>query len=170
MPWNFDFQDEAVPITWVGARYRHQAREIDGDQAMVKVSTIPKGARSRAWMGHPDMHDYTVEADVRGDVMNNKMPDIGMIAQRYTLDLMGAYQKLQIRSWVPVMRMAKSVDFPWRKATFTIIKYISYINRTLEPSNCFRFARPPRPGQRPESENHNFSFVFPGIFGPKLDF
>ena len=123
LPWNFDFQDEAVPITWVGARYRHQAREIDGDQAMVKVSTIPKGARSRAWMGHPDMHDYTVEADVRGGVMDNKMPDIGMIAQRYTLDLMGAYQKLQIRSWVPVMRMAKSVDFPWSPDVWYRMKF-----------------------------------------------
>ena len=112
LPWVFDFEDEAVPITWVGARYRHQARNLDGEQTMVKVSTIPKGARSRAWMGHPDMHDYTVQADVRGDEKNNKMPDIGLIAQRYTLDLMGAYQKLQIRSWVPVMRMAKMLIFP----------------------------------------------------------
>ena len=37
-------------------------------------------------------------------------------------------------------------------------------------SNCLRFARPPRPGQRPESENHHFSLVFLGIFGQKLDF
>ena len=26
--------------------------------------------------------------------------------------------------------------------------------------NCFRFNRPPRPGQRPESENHHFSIIF----------
>ena len=123
LPWVFDFNDKAVPITWVGARYRHQARDLDGEQAMVKVSTIPKGARSRAWMGHPDMHDYTVEADVRGDVKDNKMPDIGLIAQRYTLDLMGAYQKLQIRSWVPVMRMAKSVDFSWSPDVWYRMKF-----------------------------------------------
>jgi hypothetical protein len=107
----------------VGARYRHQPRDVDGEQVMVKASTIPKGARSRAWMGHPDMHDYTIEADVRGDVQNNKLPDIGLIAQRYTLDLMGAYQQLQIRSWVPVMRMAKSVDFPWSPNVWYRMKF-----------------------------------------------
>ena len=123
LPWTFDFQDKAVPITWVGARYRHQPRDVDGEQVMVKASTIPKGARSRAWMGHPDMHDYTIEADVRGDVQNNKLPDIGLIAQRYTLDLMGAYQQLQIRSWVPVMRMAKSVDFPWSPNVWYRMKF-----------------------------------------------
>ena len=51
------------------------------------------------------------------------MPDIGLIAQRYTLDLMGAYQKLQIRSWVPVMRMAKSVEFPWRPDVWYRMKF-----------------------------------------------
>ena len=29
---------------------------------------------------------------------------------------------------------------------------------------------PPRPGQRPESENHYFSVLFLGFFGPKIDF
>lgn len=123
LPWHFDFEGDAVPITWVGARYRHQLRDIDGERVMVKVSTIPKGARSRAWMGHPDMHDYTVQADVRGTAQDNKMPDIGLIAQRYTLDLMGAYQKLQIRSWVPVMRMAKSVDFSWQPDVWYRMKF-----------------------------------------------
>ena len=123
LPWTFDFEGDSVPITWVGARYRHQLRNVDGDRAMVKVSTIPKGARSRAWMGHPDMHDYTIEADERGDDQNKKLPDIGLIAQRYTLALMGAYQKLQIRSWVPVMRMAKSVDFSWQSNVWYRMKF-----------------------------------------------
>ena len=122
-PWSFDFSEQTVPVTWVGARYRHQLRELEGNQVMVKVSTIPKGARSRAWMGHPEMRNYTVEADVRGSSDNNKMPDIGLIAQRYTLDLMGASQKLQIRSWVPVMRMAKEVEFPWQPDRWYRMKF-----------------------------------------------
>jgi hypothetical protein len=123
LPWSFDFEDGQVPITWVGARYRHQIRELDGSRVMVKVTTIPKGTRSRAWMGHPDTSNYTIQADVRGAVSNNKLPDIGLIAQRYTLDLMGAYQKLQIRSWVPVMRMARSVDFPWQPDRWYVMKF-----------------------------------------------
>ncbi len=176
LPWSFDFQDKAVPITWVGARYRHQARDIDGEQAMVKVSTIPKGARSRAWMGHPDMHDYTVEADVRGDVQNNKMPDIGLIAQRYTLDLMGAYQKLQIRSWVPVMRMAKSVDFPWSPDVWYRMKFcVATVEIGGEQRALLRGKVWPRDQKEPEAwtievtdESPNFNGS-PGLYGNAKD-
>ncbi|NIL95833.1 MAG: PQQ-binding-like beta-propeller repeat protein [Planctomycetales bacterium] len=122
-PWRFDFEDGQVPVTWVGARYRHQNRQLDGGRVMVKVTTIPKGTRSRAWMGHPDSSSYTIQADVRGAVRNHKLPDIGLIAQRYTLDLMGAYQQLQIRSWVPVMRMARTVDFPWKPDQWYVMKF-----------------------------------------------
>ena len=31
------------PLSWVGARYRHVIREVDGSPALVKVNTIPKG-------------------------------------------------------------------------------------------------------------------------------
>jgi len=60
----FDFTDGEVPITWIGARYRHVVRDKDGNKAMVKLTTIPKGQRSQAILGHPGFHDYTIQADV----------------------------------------------------------------------------------------------------------
>jgi hypothetical protein len=122
LPWYFDFEDIPIdsttnsgepPISWVGARYRHVVREVDGNQVMVKITTIPKGTRSRSWMGQSDLHDYTIQADVRGAENDGKLPDIGLIAQGYTLDLQGAEQKLEIRTWVTQRRMAKTLDFPW---------------------------------------------------------
>lgn len=126
LPWHFDFEQTPIdqkdargnpigesPITWVGARYRHVVRETNGNKAMVKITTIPKGTRSRSWMGPSDMHDYTIQADVRGSVVDGKLPDIGLIAQGYALDLQGANQQLQIRTWVTQLRMAKTIDFPW---------------------------------------------------------
>ncbi len=95
LPWNFDFSDGQVPITCIGARYRHEARQIDGDPAIVKISTIPKGTRSQTWFGPTDLNDYTITADVKAAGGTAKMPDIGVIAQRYTLDLMGESQQLQ---------------------------------------------------------------------------
>lgn len=114
LPWTFDFEGlDDLPVTWVGARYRHVLRK-DGDNTIaVKITTIPKGARSRCWFGHSDLHDYTIQADVRGQLKNDKMPDIGLIAQGYTLDMQGASQRLQIRSWVPQLRMAETIDFKW---------------------------------------------------------
>lgn len=124
LPWKFDFADGEVPVTWIGARYRHVVRDVDGDKSMVKVTTIPKGTRSQSWMGHTDFHDYTVQADVRGALTNNKMPDAGVIAQRYTLDLMGASQQVQIRSWTPQLeRFSKSVPFAWKPDTWYTLKF-----------------------------------------------
>jgi hypothetical protein len=74
-------------------------------------------------MGQPSLHDYTVEADVRGNIRDGKMPDIGLIAQRYTLDLMGAKQQLQIRSWTSELkRMSVTVPFAWKPDTWYTIK------------------------------------------------
>lgn len=131
LPWHFDFDDTVLdpakksgepPITWVGARYRHVVREIDGSKAMVKISTIPKGTRSRSWMGHSDEHDYTIQADVMGQGVDGKLPDIGLIAQGYAIDLQGADQKLQIRTWVTQRRMAETIDFPWQANTWYTMK------------------------------------------------
>jgi hypothetical protein len=123
LPWRFSFDSVSLdpqratgepPVTWVGARHRHVVRDLDGERVMVKITTIPKGTRSRCWFGQSDLHDYTIQADVRGARQDSKMPDIGLIAQGYTLDLQGAHQKLQIRTWVPQLRMANTIDFSWQ--------------------------------------------------------
>lgn len=124
LPWSFDFDDlTAPPITWVGARYRHVIREVDGSNAMVKITTIPKGTRSRSWMGHSDLSNYTIQADVKGARSNDKMPDIGLTGQGYCLDMQGESQRLQIRTWVPQERMAKTLDFAWKEDQWYTMKF-----------------------------------------------
>lgn len=123
LPWKFDFNDGEVPITWIGARYRHVPREVAGEKMMVKITTIPKGTRSQSWMGHTDLHDYTVQVDVRGEQKDGKTPDIGVIAQRYTLDMMGESQQLQLRTWPPVpSRMGTTVPFSWKTDVWYTMK------------------------------------------------
>lgn len=123
-PWKFDFDSATdAPLTWVGARYRHVIREVDGGKVLVKITTIPKGTRSRSWMGPSELHDYTIQADVRGALADGKTPDIGLIAQGYECDLQGANQKLQIRSWVSHdFRVQKTIDFPWKPNTWYTMK------------------------------------------------
>ena len=98
-------------------------RDVDGNQVMVKVTTIPKGARSRCWFGPSNLHDYTIQADIQGDIRNKKMPDIGLIAQGYTLDLLGQHQGLQIRTWGPQLRMANTVDYSWQPGQWYTMKF-----------------------------------------------
>jgi hypothetical protein len=174
LPWKFDFNDTPLtanpanpsgpqegeaPLTWIGARYRHKVRELDGDKVMAKITTIPKGTRSQSWMGPDDMHDYTIQADLRGQhkaqsmltAANNSasnetpsaaainpssaenpvlgLPDMGVIAQRYTLDLMGNSQQLQIRSWPPQVarRFSKTIPFNWQGDKWYTMKFSASI-------------------------------------------
>jgi hypothetical protein len=131
LPWTFDFEGMSdLPVTWVGARYRHVIRQVDGSTVAVKVTTIPKGTRSRAWMGQTDLHDYTIQADVKGEGAAGKQPDIGVIAQGYTLDLQGDHQRLQIRTWDAqvgsadrTLRMAKTMNFAWKPNVWYTLKF-----------------------------------------------
>jgi len=175
LPWKFDFEEIALepnpkggpprgepPLPWVGMRYRHVVRSVDGSKCLVKVTTIPKGTRSQGWIGPIGLHDYCVTADFRAQetgvekpgspasathngtpaatsdadafakafgnpaaLEKARMPDMGLIAQRYTLDLMGASQQLQVRSWPPQVatHFSKTIPFPWEAGRWYTIKF-----------------------------------------------
>ncbi|MBC7856219.1 MAG: PQQ-binding-like beta-propeller repeat protein [Pirellulaceae bacterium] len=100
LPWKFDFEGlKDPPATWVGARHRHVVRNVDDSTAMVKITTIPKGTRSRLSMGQSDLHDYTIQGDFKAGKLANKIPDFGVIAQGYTFFFEGEIKRMQIQSW-----------------------------------------------------------------------
>ena len=185
LPWTFDFEEIALepnpkggpprgepPLPWVGMRYRHVVRTVDGSKCLVKVTTIPKGTRSQGWIGPIGLHDYCIKADFRAQetgvekpgspasdtqksaaasaaasasasasgsdadafakafgnpaaLEKARMPDMGLVAQRYTLDLMGASQQLQVRSWPPQVatHFSKTIPFPWEAGRWYTIKF-----------------------------------------------
>lgn len=126
LPWSFDFTDEQVPPTWIGAAYRHQPKKVEGNPALVKISTIPKGTRSQSWMGWTDLHDYTVQADFFPSQKLKAKPDMGLINQRYTLALMDS-DELQVRSWTSrlELRFAKTIPFVWQADKWYTMKFQS---------------------------------------------
>ena len=171
LPWKFDFEEIPLaadpktgvvkgepPLPWIGMRYRHAVREVDGSKCLVKVTTIPKGTRSQGWIGPIGLHDYVIRADFRAQetgvakpgspasdtpkssdsdadaftkafgnpaaLEKARMPDMGLIAQRYTLDLMGAAQQLQLRSWPPQVAtyFSKTIPFSWEAGRWYTMK------------------------------------------------
>ncbi|MEX2288001.1 MAG: PQQ-binding-like beta-propeller repeat protein [Planctomycetaceae bacterium] len=102
-------------------------RKLEGNGVMVKIRTIPLGTRSHAWMGHTFYHDYTIQADVMANTIAGKVPDIGLIGQRYVIDLMGAYEQLQIRTWHAQARMAKATPIKWQPHVWYTLKLQSSI-------------------------------------------
>ncbi len=173
LPWKFTFDDlDDAPLSWVGARYRHVIRPKDGSNVLTKVNTIPKGARSRAWMGHSDLSEYTIAADVSGSRMSDQLPDIGLTSHGYVLDLMGESQQLQIRTWSAQLRMASTVEFPWQEDTWYRMKF--RVDLESDPPASVAILRgkvwprdEPEPKEwtitaRDESPNLNAS---PGLYG-----
>jgi len=107
LPWKFDFTGLTdAPVTWVGARHRHVMRKVDGNDMLVKITTIPLGTKSRCWFGHPNLHDYTVQVDMRGATVDGKLPSMGVIAQGYKMGIEpkevaggAGNMKLIVNSW-----------------------------------------------------------------------
>src|SRR5205814_675873 len=123
LPWKFDFEGlKDAPITWVGARYRHVLRQVDGSNVMVKVTTIPLGTRSRLSMGPSDLHDYTVQTDFKA-ADAKKLPDIGVIAQGYTLEVSGENEWLKLMSWIAHdKRTPKEIPFKLEPSVWYTMK------------------------------------------------
>ena len=125
LPWKFDFADGQVPVTWIGARYRHIVRDVDGEPRDGQGDDDSQGHAQPGHDGPTDLHDYTIQADVlrRGEP-TARLPDIGLIAQRYTMDLMGDHQEMQIRSWTSQLdRFSKTVPFKWEADTWYTMKF-----------------------------------------------
>jgi outer membrane protein assembly factor BamB len=173
LPWKFDFADDKVPSVWIGADYRHKPAPLDGEKGLVKISTIPKGTRSQAWMGWTNLHDYTIQADFKATEKNGRLPDLGLINQRYTLDLQGS-QRLQIRSWVArlELRFAKTVDLQWSADTWYTVKFQSETKDgkvTLRGKVWKRDEAEPKEWHiEGTDETPNFSGS-PGLFGNATD-
>ena len=173
LPWKFDFSDEKVPPVWIGADYRHKPAPLDGGKGLVKISTIPKGTRSQAWLGWTNLHDYTIQADFKASEKNGRLPDLGLINQRYTLDMQGS-QHLQIRSWTAraELRFARTIDFKWSADTWYAMKFQS---ETKDGKAILRGKVWPRAETEPKdwqieaadaTPNLNGS---PGLFGNSTD-
>jgi outer membrane protein assembly factor BamB len=106
-------------------------RKVTGNGVMCKITTIPKGTRSQGWMGHPSSKDYEIQADVFAEGVqvsdaadkNSKMPDIGLICQRYRFDLMGSHQQLKLYSWIPHDQKYFEQPFVWSADTWYTMKF-----------------------------------------------
>ncbi len=125
LPWAENFESIALdksPAHWIGATNKFFVRNKEGNQVLAKPPVERGLQRSTVFFGPPTMKDYTIQADLMGTKNGRNLPDMGLIANRYTLDLMGNHQRLQIRSWVADLRMSKTVDFPWEPDVWYTMK------------------------------------------------
>ena len=125
LPWSEDFESIEAgksPPHWVRATNRFVVREMDGNKILVKPPARRGLHRSNVYIGPPNMKNYIVQVDLLGTKPKRNMPDMGLIANRYTLEMQGNHQRLQVLSWRSDLRMAKWIDFKWEPHVWYTMK------------------------------------------------
>jgi outer membrane protein assembly factor BamB len=132
LPYQQDFNklpDGAVPGGWVNTQGKFLVKTLEGEKVLGKVNdkASPLVARGNAYIGEPTLTDYTIESDVRGEKAGGDLPDVGVVANRYTLFFAGNIQKLRIVSWDALPRIDRTVPFKfdpgvWYRLKLTVVQ------------------------------------------------
>jgi outer membrane protein assembly factor BamB len=129
LPWSFDFESALVgkpPLTWLNAGGKFAVTELpDKNKVLVKTLNLDLYHAARTFFGDTHRANYTVDADIMvgAKKVGNQvqMPDAGVIANKYSLVLMGNHQELMINSWSGALpkegqagwALYASVPFKW---------------------------------------------------------
>jgi outer membrane protein assembly factor BamB len=118
-PYSQDFKKVppgAAPGGWVNVQGKFVVVDKDGSRVLKKSADNPNPllCRANAYIAMPDSKDYTIEADLRGTRKKEDMPDMGIVASRYTLMLDGNKQRLRITSWEALPRLDKTIEWRWQ--------------------------------------------------------
>jgi len=100
------------PLPWIGARFKFEVREKDGNKVLAKTIENRFFQRATVFMGAPDAKNYTIDADVMSDGNRRKMSEVGVINQRYEIVLKGNEQKIEVNSNLERLRVSE--DFKWQ--------------------------------------------------------
>jgi hypothetical protein len=116
LPWSEDFSAYAagsVPPHWVGAPGKFEVQEREGNKVLVKPYRERGLLRNALFMGPSTMRNFTIEADVMGAEQGRRHTDASLIANGYTLSLMGNHQRIVIENWPSEERIRVEQPFPW---------------------------------------------------------
>ena len=86
------------PLAWNGARFRFEVRDKDGSKALCKTIDNKLFQRAQVFIGHPDMKNYTIEADLMTEGIKRKTSETGLINQRYQIILKPNFQQIEVNS------------------------------------------------------------------------
>jgi outer membrane protein assembly factor BamB len=129
LPLHQDFEkvpEGRTPGGWVNCQGKFVVESKDGSKVLHKLANnaSPLFARAYAYMGRPNWHDYTIQADVMGLKKGGDLSDVGIAANRYTLILDGNKQRLRIISWdsTPHPRVEQTIAWPWKPGDWYSLK------------------------------------------------
>ena len=104
------------PLPWIGARFKWDIRELDASKMFNKTLDRLLFQRAFTFFGDSRMSNYTVAADVMSDGNKRMMSNVGVINQRYVINLVGNYKQLEVLSNQERIKVA--VPFPMQPKTW----------------------------------------------------
>ena len=137
VPYHQDFEHlplGSVPAGWVNTAGKYSVVEVTGpdgkkSKALFKRnnSARPPLARAIAYMTMPEATGYTIQADVMGVEVREKLPDAGVVANRYTCYLdsktnVDGKCLFHLISWEALPRVNVEVPFDWQSGTWYCVK------------------------------------------------
>jgi outer membrane protein assembly factor BamB len=121
----------SVPGGWVNTQGKYTVVEDGGKKVLFKVNTNPRPpvARAYAYITAPTSTGYTIAADIKGVVKKEKLPDAGVMANRYTMYLDGktddnGKQSVRLISWEALPRIDVGVPFVYQSGTWYRMKLV----------------------------------------------
>lgn len=181
LPINIDFesftldQDHATdkvkfafpPLPWNGARFRWEIREKDGSKVLAKTLDNVLFQRAMTFVAFPNLSNYTVEADLMSEGGRRGMSEVGLINQRYIIELKGNHQELEVNSTQE--RVKTSVPFKWDPNTWYRLK--TRVDVAADGSGVVRAKCWKRGDAEPSDwtiqvpHDHAHTHGSPGVFG-----
>jgi hypothetical protein len=86
------------PLPWIGARFKWDIRELGNGQVFAKTLDNMLFQRAFTFLGDPAAKNYTLSADVMSEGNRRNMSNVGVINQRYVVNLVGNWQQLEVVS------------------------------------------------------------------------
>lgn len=99
-----------VPAHWLSARPKWDVRERDGSKVLSRVMDNPLFQRTITLITSPDDANYTIAADVMVEGNRRLMSFVGVIHQRYLVQLRGNFQDIEVSSNFESLKV--STPFP----------------------------------------------------------
>ncbi len=86
------------PLPWIGARFKWEVRELEGNKVLRKTLDRVLFQRATTFIGAPSESNYTMQADVMTDGNRRIKSDVGLVNQRYLVQLKGNQNVLEVSS------------------------------------------------------------------------
>jgi len=113
-----------TPGGWINCAGKFAIVPFEGRKVLKKLAVNPSPlvSRANAYITAPELANYTIQSDVMGTKVREDLPDMGLVANRYSFMLAGNTQQLRLVSWDALPRVDKSIAFPWKEGAWYTMK------------------------------------------------